>query len=436
MDNKFNASHLITAAKLMLVSFCFSCNDQTSNLGADFVQNSAFDIGVTDTVTLDVSTVLFDSLRTSAPDKLLLGRHFDEKFGIVTATPVFQLSSRSISQLDKNFTSYEALRLTIRTSGYYYYDTSALHSVNVHRVTDEIKLYGGGKYNVSSFEIDATPLGGLSFAPRPLHTKDSIEIPLSDVLGKELFALMQKGDDKVINVDQFLNYLKGLAIIPDKNENVCFLGLNPSVELRLYYYDKSIFPSKERWQTFSSTSVIIYNSIVADRSTTQLRELKVLKTPTSSRKTGNMAFLQSGTGLGIRVQIPYLRDFLLTDAQFTASRAVLELIPVKGYKTKTTPIPLALTGYIVDEQNSILTNTTYSAVLVDDNENLERNTRYSVDVTSFVNQQLLTDIENDNALLFIIDDANFRNTITRLAVGDAKSQYQMKLSLYFVTLPK
>jgi hypothetical protein len=127
---------------------------------------------------------------------------------------------------------------------------------------------------------------------------------------------------------------------------------------------------------------------------------------------------------------------LLKDAGFSASSAVLEMIPIQGYKTKTTPIPLALTGFIVDKQNSILTNSTYTAVLVDDNENLERSRRYSVDITSFVNQQMLTDIDNDNGLLFIINDTNFRNTIARLAVGDARSQYKMKLSLYFVTLPQ
>jgi hypothetical protein len=49
---------------------------------------------------------------------------------------------------------------------------------------------------------------------------------------------------------------------------------------------------------------------------------------------------------------------------------------------------------------------------------------------------MLTDIDNDNGLLFIINDTNFRNTIARLAVGDARSQYKMKLSLYFVTLPQ
>ena len=53
MDIKLKVSDLVTVAKLMLVSICFSCNDQTSNLGADFVQSSAFDIGVTDTLTLE-----------------------------------------------------------------------------------------------------------------------------------------------------------------------------------------------------------------------------------------------------------------------------------------------------------------------------------------------------------------------------------------------
>jgi hypothetical protein len=307
--------------------------------------------------------------------------------------------------------------------------------VKVHRLIDDIQLYNGGKYNISSFKADPIPLGSLDFAARPLHVKDSIEVPLSDELGNEIFNLLQKGDDKVLNTDEFLKYFKGLAIIPDASQSTSILGINTSVELRVYYYDRSIFPSKEKYVKFSSGS-ISFNSIVADRSQTPLKDLSTLESPVSSRNTGNTAFLQAGTGLGIRVQMPHVRDLLITDGTFSASSAVLEIIPIKDYKTKTTPIPISLTGYIVDGQNSILSTNTYTAILVDDNENLERDIRYRVDITSFINQQLLTDVNNDNALLFLIGDTNFRNTLSRLAVGNAKNQYQMKLSLYFVTLPK
>ncbi len=422
-------------AKLMLVMACVSCNDQASNLGADFVQNSAFDIGVTDTLTLNVSTVLFDSLRTSSPDKLLLGYHTDERLGSVTASPVFQLGAQSASQLDKNNTTYKALRLYFKTSGYYYYDTTATQSVSVYRIAEEIKLYSGGKYNVSKFVNDPVALGSLSFQPRPLHNKDSLEIPLSDDLGKEIFKLLQEGDDKALQSSQFIKYFKGMVIKPDP-QNTCFLGINPAIELRVYYNDKSVLPSQERHVAYSTTGGIFFNSIVADRSSTSVKDLKTLTSPLSTTKTDNIAYMQSGTGLGFRVQVPHLRDLLITNANFSASSAVLEITPVKGYKTRTTPIPLALTGYIVDGLNSILSQSTYTATLVDDNENLERNIRYRVDITSFINQQLQTDVNNENGLLFLINDTNFRNTIARIAVGDSKSQYQMKLSLYFVTLPK
>ncbi len=430
------ARKLNTFLKLALAILCFSCNDQTSNLGADFVQSSTFDIGVTDTLTLNVSTVLFDSLKTNNPDKLLLGYTNDEKLGPVTASPVFQLTPQSVTQLDKNFTTYEALRLTFKTSGFYYYDTTASMLVKVHKVTDELKLYNGGKFNTSNFTIDPSPIGSLIFSPRPRHIRDSVEIPLSDIMGREIFKLLQQGDDQVLQSGQFLKYLRGLAIIPDKTQNTSILGLNPAIELRVYYYDKSVLPSKEKHVSFTAGSSINFNSIVANRSASPVKNLKTLKNPVSSIETGNAAFIQSGTGLGIRVQIPHLRDLLITDGTFSASSAVLEMSPIKGYRTKTTPIPLSLVGYIVDGQNSILSNSTYSAVLVDDNENLERNVRYNVDITSFINQQLLTDVNNDNALLFLINDTNFRNTIARLAVGDSKSAYQMKLSLYFVSLSK
>jgi hypothetical protein len=260
-------------------------------------------------------------------------------------------------------------------------------------------------------------------------------VPLSDDLGREIFGLLQQGDNSVLQSDQFLKYILGMAIIPDKTSSTCILGINASPELRVYYYDKSVFPSVEKFISYSTGSGIYFNSITSDRSNTVVKDLTTLKSPVSTTVTGNIAFMQAGIGLGIRVEVPYIRNLLLTNAAFSASSAILEMVPVKSYKTTTTPLPLSLTGYIVDSQNSILSTSSVSAILVDDSENLERDLRYRADITSFLNQQIATDQINDNALLFLVNDTNFRNSAARLAVGDTNSDYQMKLSVYFVTLP-
>jgi hypothetical protein len=89
----------------------------------------------------------------------------------------------------------------------------------------------------------------------------------------------------------------------------------------------------------------------------------------------------------------------------------------------------------VDGQNNFLSGP-FAIRLVKDVE-YGRNTLYQADVTAFVNSQIPTITNSHYALLIMLDDLQSRSTstVSRLYLGDQFNQFNMKLRLYYLTLP-
>jgi hypothetical protein len=153
----------------------------------------------------------------------------------------------------------------------------------------------------------------------------------------------------------------------------------------------------------------------------------------SSVLTDHEAYFQCGTGLAMRVEMPYLNTLRYNDQSFLSTRAVLEFRPIRT-SYLTDPLPPILVMYIVDGQNNLLSGTPFTVRLIKDVE-YGRNTVYQVDVTSFVNSQIPNIINSQFALLILLDDSQYRSTVNRLYLGDQRNPYGMKLNLYYLTLP-
>jgi hypothetical protein len=428
---------------LSLAGLSECTTNAVSDIGSDFFNNQPFDISYIDSVNLKVSTVLMDSMRSSDATRLLVGYHVDEKLGPVTAQGIFQVGVSRAVTLDENTTDYLSLRLFLHRDGYSYYDTTGQQTISVHRLTKDLKLINGSLYNSSKFVIDrnAPALGSLTFSPRPKKT-DSLEIFLSDDLGRELMSMAKAGDARLATYSDFVKFFKGLALLPDTLNSANMIGFKIGIkeptlrpEMRLYYRDRSTVPSTDKHISFtmgtSGGTNIYFNKIRANRQATKLNSLK-LGQPVSSAATDNESYLQSGVGLSIRIEMPYLRNLLLENANFQCSAAILELVPISGSYTRD-PLPASVALYPVDKFNQYLTNRPFTAGLFKDLE-LGRNTSYRADITGFVNAQIQNSTFNNNALLVLLDDLPYRSSVNRLYLGDKKNPNNMKIKLYFVTL--
>jgi hypothetical protein len=412
----------------VLVVIFWSCNSDSSEIGSDFFNGGSLDFSMIDSCTVSFSTIAFEKLVTSDADRILLGTHRDDKLGLITASSFLQLST-SGSSLPESNVKYQYCALVLHYDRYVYYDTSSTLTLKAFRVTETIELDDDGYlYNNSQFAYEDTPLGELSFAPRP-NKDDSVEIILPYDFGNDLFTKVSEGDEQVVNSEKFLKYFKGIALIPEAKDSGCILGFTINPELRVYYRDSNTTPSSDQYLSFTANQ-IHSNNITVDRSGSNLSVLPVPKSKLKAEYTDEEAYLQAGAGLALRVDLPYLKD-LKQYENFFVVRAILELYPVRKSADKLTPLPDELIVYHADKKNAFTYQFGYNAVLVEDHD-LGLETYYGLDVTSFVKTQMELEDMNENGLVFTVD--NYNNSIDRLYMASPAYRYNTQLKIYYTTI--
>lgn len=423
---------------LFLIGLTECATRGVSEIGSEFFTKATFDISYVDSLTLKVSTAMGDSIATSTSTRLLVGYHQDDKLGSVTSQAVFQVGISTPIMLDPKTTEYQSLKVYLKRDKYSFYDTIEEQTLHVYQLTKLPTLWSGFMYNSSKFYInESTPLASATFLPRP-RKGDSLEIPLPDAMGLQFMKMAWTNDFRFQTNDEFVKFFKGLAILPDTANSRSFLGIRSDKqigpEVRLYYHDNSTTPGTDRYIRFTQNGGVYYNKVHSWRASTPLITLKKSGDMVNSVDTYHEGYFQGGVGLTLRVEIPYLRTLLFEDRGFQVTRAYLELLPVNtAYNTD--PLPSALTVYAVNEQNKLLSTTGTAGRLITDLD-LGRNTRYQVDITSFVNSQIQNDAVNHNALLVLLDDATFRSSVNRLYFGDKiNTSFGMRIKLYYLTLP-
>ncbi|HEV7381062.1 MAG TPA: DUF4270 family protein, partial [Dyadobacter sp.] len=270
-----------------------------------------------DTSSVVLSTVATDSLMTGSASRQLVGRYTDPYFGKVHAASFIQMGfGGDISSITVPETAvYDSLALSLRYDGYYYGDTTKVLNVTVHRHLSDM-MDKSVYYNSDATPYEATPIGRKSFYPSPRPGAGTIgtatgradlHIKLSDAVGKEIFDLAKAG--KITNNAEFVNLLKGLTILPAATGNNAVVGfLSGSTSLRLYHHTPDAVEGVDK-DSVSLSLVGVYNNTGADRKGTVLEKLpNTYRSALPSAQSGNMAFVQAGTGIMTRVDFPSIRQ--------------------------------------------------------------------------------------------------------------------------------
>lgn len=427
----------------IIIAFYFlsSCND-SNELGADFFPDESFEVSIVDTATLELSSLLYDSLPTRQTGRLLVGYHEDEQFGKISASAYFQVAMQSATSyfLDAKTTRYDSITLAIKYDGYSIYDTNQIQTLRVHRLLEDVEIPDDDTsfYNTSRLNYEAQPLGQISFYPRP-RRGGALEIRLSNSLGTALYDYAITEEETVKEQDKFRDFLKGFVLIPDDSKNGAILGFSITSELRLYYRDNSRLPATQEKLTFVMTgddytieAGTYFNHIESDRKGTALEKLQIFESPLLSKSTDSEVFIQAGIGIAARLEMPYLRNLIQANDNFLISKAILEFYPIQDTKNENVLIPNLLSALWVDEDNQLVSSTTFTAALNTDRE-FDRDTYYEMDVTSFVKTQIAIERYNENALLFQLS-SDYRTSLNRVIFGDAQHSQKMKLKIYLISI--
>lgn len=232
--------------------FLYACNNNITTIGQGIIDNSNY-IEQQSTQLTKTGTVKIDSFITSSAyssttiNTLLMGKYSDRYSGTTLAIPCFQIIPTSRLSVDRSFILDSVTfhfrfggkmwgdTLTPQLQRYYLYQLAQLPTLN----SDDDYYF----YNTQPVKTGKL-LSTTSFLPLTSNM-DKAYFRVDQAFGEEMFRKMQYDDEifrpsptHYIPYFDFLQYFKGLAIVPDEGNN-CLMNIqaqSDSLFLRFHYH--------------------------------------------------------------------------------------------------------------------------------------------------------------------------------------------------------
>lgn len=432
----------MSGAKIIaFLTFLFSlhaCTKADVNVGTQLADDQYTQIVMSDTFSVNVSTVYIDSFVTSASGTGLAGSYNDNAFGQVNASSYYQLKPPSFSD---QYVAYDSLKLLLKSNRNYYGDTTKPLQLGVYRLSNLIfKTYSSYFYNYDAISHYTTPIGETTLQYYPSLT-DTVSVRLSDDLGKDLLQILKDSTRNLSSPDNFINYFNGICIVPQQS-NAFVFGFKDSVTMRLYYHETADALSTPKTADFNLyNNQRQFNHIDVNRAGTALANLNMQTKALPSRLTNNAAYTQPTTNCMAKIRIPNIRELYNIPNFLKIERALLVLKPVAGTYAGYYTLPDSLRLTTTDINNNIGTDLLYSNNSVQYGQFqrdylYEQNTRYSYDITRYLVSQLSVASANENGLLVRLGDNTKEVTsFQRVVLGDQQNKTSaLQLQIFYLTV--
>lgn len=399
-----------------------------------------------DTLTPFLSTVVLDSFPTSGNNVLLVGRCLDPLMGPTLAQTFFQLG---LPDAAKNASIpedavYDSLVLVAHPNNVWYGDTTRPLSFSVHEMSEAADYtYAGRLWNTSSFSWDPASLGSVNRSLSP--SRDSLYFRLKDSKGAQMFQMIRDKDAAFQDAEPFLNYLKGITIKVNANDNgaVYSFKTDSSTVMRIHYHTTWPYFEKHTIDFYLTRSEYQFNQLLTNRTGTPLEKKQDGQEEFYPDETNPVAYTQTGTGVMLKVRFPALQDIKTIGKTLQLLSAQLVLKPVEGsFDQYTFPLPKTLFVAQTNATNIIgenLTDITGQSTLaaspyIDDVYRL--NTNYTFDVTHYI-AYLLTLNNSAEMGLYMLEEIPGTTTLLNRAVIGSKQHpkwiTQLKLTILTTT---
>ncbi|MBN1414576.1 MAG: DUF4270 family protein [Bacteroidales bacterium] len=424
---------------IILMAMLFSsCNedDNTFTIGNDFTESTTHII-VLDTFTVEMSTVVLDSVPTSGTEAMLIGNFRDTLFGNTRCSSFFQIGLPEYIKLNADDV-YDSMSLIIHYSGYYYGDTNTFMQLNVYQLAEDIQLHDNGYlYNTSSFNHNSDTLGIAQFWPSPDASR-SVEIKLKDTVGLDLFTKIVEGASEVQSDNSFLNYFKGIVIYADESTENTVIGFKADQEnlmMRMYTHRIDQIDVATTFDFPLVNTYYQFNQIHYDFRNTLLESTDNEKTAIPSAVAGNKAFVQGYRKIMTKIQFPTMPNILLNE------RGIIMKAELVFYPERSSYANFNLPGFVIlyetNKKNRPLNliteanGTTQVAKLVID-EYYNEETYYTFNVTDFINNELSDRYyDTDHGLLISLYDETYQLNLERIVIETKRPAPRLKV--YYMT---
>jgi hypothetical protein len=273
-----------------------------------------------------------------------------------------------------------------------------------------------------------------------------------DEMGQTWMDSIIAGADIFETSADFQEFFKGIAIVPEEGVDswsASFYGLSDdwssgdetttSMELRLYYTNEDAFESTY-YSFVPSNSDYIFSYFETDYTGTALDAFDSETDQLSSAETDHLIYLQSGSGLAVKIDIPALDRINEISTNMSIIDAELILKPrLNSFDTEYT-LPTSFNAYWTDKKNRIndlLYNASGEYTLTGTlhlDEEFKENTYYSIPILNYLLVKTSSDEFTDDDLMFIVSSEIFSTSFKHIVLEDnAINGTSMQLKLYYVT---
>ena len=388
----------------------YACNNDLKTIGQDMVVNGNY-IEEMEIPVASVATVRLDSFITSMGrygnssnviSKLIVGKYQDVETppqgGITTATPCFQITPASYPKIAANAV-LDSTTFHISYAGNMWGDTIFERKEQILRLYQLKKLpefdyeRGGFFYNNTPIELDSC-IAENKLIPTVSGINNSY-FRIDDTLAHDLFERIRyKRTDDIYEMSnssefaflKFLEYFKGLAIVPDSN-NTCLFSIKAKADSLYLQFNYRENTTIKKLRFPLSQLNMQYNQFKTDRSGTDFEELKY-DTCTVSLDKAKKAITQGLTGYMVKLELPKVPKnqvySTIIKAQMEVNVQYIEKLPL-GF-------PPYITVYTTDELNRItgrLENNSDSPVngLLQINQTNPNKSMFVFDMTEYYQRQ-------------------------------------------------
>jgi len=426
--------------------------------GSDSKSIDDFDpdrIIVIDSSTVKASTVLLDPLVTSERG-LSVGRYIDPYLGVVSARAFAEVNLNHGFRLRTDMNGliipveYDSLVFITHYSAFYG-DTLREQEIGIYQLKEELNGRKDVFYSNSMSEYESEPLGQIKFTAKPHFYEENHEngdlwnlrIPLSDSFGEKLIDMAMEDNDTLRDSHLWKDFLPGIVLKGGGDDEASILKMSDQdnrTKIRLYYHDTEGEESYylRYWDFPITKGRCNFTNYHTDRSKTVLAELKESEKDLNSNETDDLTFIQCGTGLVTKIEIPYWDQMLLRDDIGELLKVELELYPLNlSYRDYAMPSH-SLNVYVTNEKNKMTyqlfdeTKKDPLTSLFYNDDDIWINRHFKIDLTNYL-KPMLEDFESYNIQLLILPNIDVMGTFVERIVftNEEKSDYRFKLKATF-----
>lgn len=438
----------------LILSACtsfFSCAESDFSAGGNMF-NPPLKSVLIDTCSVNLSTVLSDTIASSGIQRVFFGQYTSSDMGTTTASAYMSFTYPKMSQ-QSDFDSdsrvnivIDSVRLEFIYDNFHYGDTTQVQTIEVSYLTERLdELYrarGTSFYNNNEASSSPSVYSSGRFI-RPIRRADNdstLYVKLPDAFGQEIIDSLRAQSDYMKSEERFNQFFYGFKISPGANDNACLNAFKMTSTvmpvIRIYYHSIDAVPTE---QTIDINAVPTYafSNITRDRSNSLLRNLSSSNETLSSTNTANKAFVQGMGGYTTEITFPSVSSLSELGKNVNVVSALLYVYPVENTYNDFFPLPsntsLQFLNKLGDVKDIIVSSSSSvtSGILLEDALVAGR-FYYVFDITSYITSQIGALPSDWGTLQLSIADASSVSTLGSLVIGDSNlsnSDYRTKLEI-------